>query len=86
MPMIKFVCNNPYCDNNIDKLFQGYKPKIPPFLDCGACGTGKLERVLGSPSSDSVQIIDNGLQSRQVEVSKIVIDKERKKLYTDSED
>ena len=82
MPMIKFVCNNPFCDNNITKVFQG-KAKIPPFLDCGACGTGKLERTLGSPSSQSTQILDNGVQARQTEVNSVIIEQELDKIDRD---
>ena len=80
MPMIKFQCNNPDCDNNITKLFTNVK-QIPPFLDCGACGTGKLERQLGAPSTKSTQIIDNGIQARKVEIMNDVVDKESKRLY-----
>jgi hypothetical protein len=80
MPMIKFECNNPDCDNNITKVFTEIK-KIPPFLDCGQCGTGKLERQLGAPSSKSTQVIDNGIQARKVEVMNEVVEKERQRLY-----
>jgi len=78
--MIKFVCNNPDCDNNITKYYK-IADKIIPFLDCGACGTGKLERTLGAPSSKSTQVIDNGMQARKVEVLNAVIEKEQNKLY-----
>ena len=80
MPMIVFRCNNPDCDNEITKVFGKIKD-IPPFLDCGACGTGKLERQLGAPSSKSTQIIDNGIQARQTEIMNDVVDKERDRLY-----
>lgn len=80
MPMIKFQCNNPDCINAITKLFTDVK-KIPPFLDCGECGTGKLERQLGAPSSKSTQIIDNGIQARKVEIMNDVVDKESQRLY-----
>lgn len=43
MPMITFKCNNPDCDNQITKFFSKMKD-VSPFLDCGECGTGKLER------------------------------------------
>lgn len=82
MPIVTFLCNNPDCDNSIDKSFKSAK-LIPPFLDCGACGTGKLERQLGSPGSHKTQIIDNGVQSRQVEVIDEVVEKEAKKLYNE---
>lgn len=76
--IIKFVCNNPDCDNEISKFFKNHKD-ISPFLDCGACGTGKLERTLGAPSSKSTQFVDNGSQARRVEVMDAVVEKEQKK-------
>jgi hypothetical protein len=82
--LIDFKCNNPDCVNSINKFF---KPgaKIPPFLDCGECGTGKLERQLGAPSTSSTQIIDNGVQARQVEVSSEVVLKEQERLYREDD-
>lgn len=80
MPIIEFVCNNPDCDNNIEKYYKDIT-QIPPFLDCGQCGTGKLERGLGAPSTVSTQIIDNGLQARKVEVKSHVVEQEREKIY-----
>ena len=82
MMLIKFVCNNPDCDNSIKKYFKKSKD-IPCFLDCGACGTGKLERQLGAPSTKTTQIIDNGIQARQVEVSTEVVEKERQRLQNE---
>lgn len=82
MPMIKFQCNNPDCVNNITKLFTDVKA-IPPFLDCGECGTGKLERQLGAPSSKSTQVLDDGLQARRLEISNDVVEKERERLQTE---
>lgn len=80
MPMITFQCNNPDCDNSIDKMFSKIKD-VPPFLDCGACGVGKLERMLGAPSSKSTQVIDNGVQARKIEIMNEVVEKERQRLY-----
>ena len=76
--IIKFICNNPDCNNNISKYYKTAK-KIAPFLDCGACGTGKLERSLGAPSTKSTQFVDNGNQARRVEVMNAVVEKEQKK-------
>ena len=77
MPMIMFRCNNPDCDNNITKMFNGNSLKnVPAFLDCGQCGTGILERQLGAPSSHKTQIIDNGLQARSTEVMDVIVEKE----------
>ena len=84
MPMITFKCNNPDCDNQITKVFNKLKD-IPPFLDCGACGTGKLERQLGAPTSKSTQVIDNGVQARKVEVMNEVVEKERDRLYNEED-
>lgn len=81
--LIKFACNNPDCNNEITKLFKN-KSDIPPFLDCGDCGTGKLERQLSSPSTKSTQMIDNGAQARRVEVMSEVVLKEQEKLSRDS--
>lgn len=82
--LIKFQCNNEECRNSISKQFKDFK-EIPPFLDCGACGFGKLERQLGSPSSNSTQIIDNGMQSKQVEVMNEVVLKEQERLYREDD-
>lgn len=76
--MIRFVCNNPECNNEITKYYKNAKT-IAPFLDCGACGTGKLERVMGAPSSKSTQIIDNGQQARKIEILNAVVEKEQDK-------
>jgi hypothetical protein len=80
--MVLFQCNNPDCTNEIKKFFKK-SADIPPFLDCGECGTGKLERTLGSPSTKSTQIIDNGSQARQVEIDNNVVEKERERLYNE---
>ena len=77
--MIKFMCNNPDCGNHITKYYKNAE-NITPFLDCGACGTGKLERTLGAPSSKSTQVVDNGHQARKVEVMNAVVEKEQEKL------
>jgi len=80
--MIKFQCNNPDCENHITKLFTDVK-SIPPFLNCGECGTGKLERQLGAPSSKSTQILDDGLQTKRLEIMNDVVEKERERLQTE---
>lgn len=76
--MITYVCNNPDCDNNISKYYKTAKD-IAPFLDCGACGTGKLERQLGAPTAKSTQFVDNGVQARKVEVMNAVVEREQEK-------
>ncbi len=77
--IVYYVCNNPDCTNHTKKYYRSYKD-IVGFLDCGECGTGKLERQLSAPTSKSTQIIDNGVQSRQVEVMDVIVEKERERL------
>jgi hypothetical protein len=77
--MIKFVCNNPDCDNHITKYYKTSKD-IASFLDCGACGTGKMERTLGAPTTKSTQFVDNGIQSRKTELLNAVVEKEQEKI------
>jgi len=77
--IIYYACNNPDCDNGIKKSFTSHKD-IAPFLDCAACGTGKLERQLFAPSSKSTQIIDNGVQAKQVEIMDVVVEKEIERM------
>jgi len=77
--LIEYKCNNTDCENSIIKQFKSFK-QIAPFLDCGACGTGKLERQLSAPSSKSTQVLDNGTQARQVEIMNEVVEKEKERL------
>ena len=77
--MIRFVCNNPDCGNEITKYYKSAKD-IAPFLDCGACGTGKLGRTLGAPSSKSTQVVDNGHQARKTELLNAVVEREQEKI------
>lgn len=82
--LIEFKCNNIDCSNKITKWFK--KPKdISPFLDCGSCGSGKLERQLGAPTSKTTQIIDNGAMAKQVEVMNEVVLKEQERLYREDD-
>lgn len=76
--LILYCCNNEDCNNSIEKYFSKAKD-ISAFLDCGSCGIGKLERVLGAPASKSVQYLDNGLQARKVEVNSEVVQREVEK-------
>jgi hypothetical protein len=80
--LIKFSCNNPNCRNEISKFFKHHKD-IPSFLDCGSCGTGKLEREFGAPTSKSVFVVDNGFQSKSVEVTSEILEREQKKVNHD---
>lgn len=77
--IIKFQCNNPTCDNSINKFFRNAKD-VPPFLDCGECGSGKLERQISAPFSKGTIIVDNGKQQRQVEVNNDIVEQERDRI------
>jgi hypothetical protein len=83
--LIKFICNNISCGNNITKLFKKASD-IPSWLDCGSCGTGKLERILGAPASRSTQIVDNGLMAKQVELDSEMIVRQQEKLERQESD
>jgi len=84
MPIILFKCNNPDCVNYIYKFFTPKKKAtIPPFLYCGQCGIGKLERQLEAPNSNKTQVIDNGLQPKRIELREEVLEKTRKKIYNE---
>lgn len=76
--LINFKCNNPDCENEIRKFFKKFKD-VPSFLDCGACGSGKLERLLSAPTNRTKQYIDNGTQARRTEVMNEVIEQEQEK-------
>ena len=82
--LIDFKCNNPDCDNFITKSFKTHKD-IPPFLDCGSCGSGKLERQLGAPATKTTQVVDNGAMAKQVEINSEVILKEQERLYREDD-
>lgn len=76
--LIAFSCNNSKCHNSITKFFKTFKD-VPSFLDCGACGVGKLERQLSAPTTKSTVIIDNGNQDRAVEVNSEIIQQEEQR-------
>lgn len=82
--LVRFECNNSDCTNSITKLFKNFK-EIPCFLNCGECGTGKLERILGAPSNHSTQIVDNGNQAKAVTVMNEVVLKEQERLYREED-
>jgi hypothetical protein len=79
--LINYECNNPECTNSIVKSYKNYTD-IENFLDCGECGIGKLERVLGAPASKTSIVIDNGVSPKQVEVSsEVVLNEENKARF-----
>jgi len=63
MPLISYKCE---CGNLMSKFFR--KPKeAPSLILCDGCGKS-LKKQLSAPNSKSVVIVDNGVQSRAVEV------------------
>jgi hypothetical protein len=72
--LIDFQCEK--CQTVVKKYFKSHKD-IPKELVC-LC-EGKLLRLLGSPTSKSTQIIDNGLQTRQVEILNEIVEEERER-------
>lgn len=78
MPIIFFECSNKDCKNLEEKFYKTNK-NIPDELACKKCSSIS-DRLLSPPNSISTQIIDNGLQSRQVEVKNIVVEKERERM------
>lgn len=84
MPMIRFLCNNPDCENEIIKYYAKVK-KIPPFLDCGECSVGKLERTFDAPTTGSIQIIDNGNQAKEIKLRDVIVEREIEKKEMDED-
>ena len=80
--LIGYTCNNSDCKNSISKFFKNHL-EVAPFLDCGACGVGKLERDFEAPTSKSTVTIDNGFQAKSIEVLVDVIEREREKVDRD---
>lgn len=74
--IIHYLCES--CKETNKKYYRKAKDILSEF-EC-KCGK-KMERQLGAPSSNCTQIIDNGLQARQVEVSSQVVEQEKEKLY-----
>ena len=63
MPRVLYQCN--LCENNIKKFYNSPKD-VKGYLEC-ECG-GVMERQLSSPSSNSKQYVDNGVQGKKTEV------------------
>lgn len=80
--LIQYICNNSECENSISKFFKSHND-IAPFLDCGACGTGKLERDYEAPTSKSTIVVDNGSQAKAIELLADVVEREREKVDND---
>lgn len=77
--LIHYKCED--CGNTKSKYYRKAK-EIEDEIECDKCHED-MERQLGAPATKSTQFIDNGLQSRRVEVSSEVVEQERQKLNKD---
>lgn len=66
MPRVLYQCN--LCPNKIKKFYNSQK-EVKGYLNC-ECG-GVMERQLSSPSSNSKQYVDNGVQAKRTEVTSV---------------
>jgi len=78
MPLIKYQCQA--CGEVFSRLYRGDE-EIKKTTPCAIVGCeGKALKLLGAPKSMSTQVIDNGGNTRPVEVSHSVVDAERDKI------
>lgn len=61
--LIQYVCKT--CGNQIPKLILNPED-VKGVIPCGGC-SGFLERIIGGPSSNAVEKIDNGFMTKPVE-------------------
>lgn len=61
--LINYRCKT--CENSISKIILNVEDVkgVIPCLECG----GFLERIIAGPTSNAVEIIDNGFMPRNVE-------------------
>lgn len=69
MPLINYLCE---CNHSVSKFFRQVKDS-PAFFLCTKCGKN-AKKVLKAPNSTSVQVVDNGVQARAVEVNLEVVE------------
>ena len=67
MPLIFYLCS---CGLSSSKFFR-VAPKAPSGISC-KCGL-EMKKQLKGPSNNSTVIVDNGVQSRAVEVDLAVV-------------
>lgn len=69
MPIILYKCDN--CDNEFKKFHRTSKDILNKIqCDCG----GQLGRQLSSPSQRSKIVIDNGVQTKAVEIDREIVE------------
>jgi hypothetical protein len=72
--IIKYKCN--LCENTIKKLYHR-GDKMPGFLQCECSGV--MEKELPDVSTSSVEVVDNGVMARKVELRKDAVAKAKEK-------
>lgn len=70
MPRIMYHCSK--CGLNKKRFFNKLTD-IADEMECPRC-KHEMERVLGSPSSKSTMIVDNGAQARETEIIHDIIE------------
>jgi hypothetical protein len=65
MKILNFRCN--LCKNEIKKLFKT-GDTIPHYLTCECSGV--LEKQLPDFSTTTVEVVDNGIQAKRLEIRK----------------
>ena len=70
MPRIKYSC--PDC-NAEKKKFYKTSGDIKKTIECEKCG-GLLKRQLSSPTQNSKMIVDNGVQAKETELNRDIIE------------
>lgn len=69
MPLIHYLC---ICDYSATKFFRKAKD-APSSFPCAKCGK-EQKKQLSAPSSSSKITVDNGVQSRAVEILPNIIE------------
>lgn len=81
MPLIAYSCSS---GHKSKKFFRESKTS-PATLVCDKCGE-EMNRLLSSPSSLSKIVIDNGIQSRAVEVDPNIVEINEERSQKDYRD
>jgi len=68
--LVLYRCN--LCGNTIKKLYKAESP-IPGFLQCHCSGV--LEKALPNVNTSSIEIYDNGVMAKKVELRKDAVER-----------
>ena len=70
MPRIAYKCKA--CLKELKKFYNSHS-QVLKSLSC-ECGNGELVRQLSSPTQNSTMVIDNGVQAKQTELNRNIVD------------